>query len=122
MSYKSKLIMAIASWQYSLVPEKYMADKVIYNVLESVIDIINDQEEVVWIPCSEQMPEDDAAVLITVNGRYNNIIFENAILLGSYYKGDKPEWEINGFENWTDPQVIAWMELPEPYKEEKDGK
>ena len=73
-----------------------------------------------WIPVTERMPENSEEVLITyiVNGNKNKRYTEMA----TYYDGD------NGF--WASPwdeyrvagtriDVIAWMPLPEPYKEDE---
>lgn len=72
-----------------------------------------------WIPVSERLPEDpDESVLITVNGTYKNITFEDAIMLAVY---DKDEgWIIDGYQYWLTAQVTAWIPLPEPYKEQND--
>lgn len=70
-----------------------------------------------WIPVSERTPVDpDESVLITVNGTYKNITFEDAIMMAVY---DKDEgWIIDGYEYWLTAQVTAWQPLPEPYREE----
>lgn len=70
-----------------------------------------------WIPVSERLPEDhDESVLITVNGTYKNITFEDAIMLAVY---DKVEgWILEAYPDWLEPNVTAWIELPEPYKED----
>lgn len=59
------------------------------------------QPEQRWIPCSERLPEELVESLITSEGGYVDI---SRIVHG--------EWEYDG-------NVIAWMPLPEPYKEEK---
>ena len=70
------------------------------DAINRVIDLPSAQQ---WIPCSERMPEE----------------------IGSY-----PVWTAPGFGNhfstsywdgkeWT-LRVVAWMPLPEPYKEETD--
>ena len=83
-----------------------------------IIDTIKRQPKVVeWIPVSERTPVDpDESVLITVNGTYKNITFEDAIMMAVY---DKDEgWIIDGYEYWLAAQVTAWRLLPEPYKGE----
>ena len=85
-----------------------------------IIDIINRQPKVgEWIPVSERPPEDpDESVLITVNGIYKNITFEDAVMLAVY---DKDEgWIIDGYQYWLTAQVTAWQPLPEPYKGESE--
>ena len=69
-----------------------------------------------WILCSERLPEYDNEVLVTVSGKLNNITFDNAIEIGFYCVIDG--WIINGYLDWTTPEVTAWMELPESYKGE----
>ena len=61
-----------------------------------------------WIPCSERLPEDDRKVLIC---RKNGSVGE-----GRYYSiiGEWSRWDINDLKD-----VVAWMPLPEPYKEER---
>lgn len=71
-----------------------------------------------WIPVSERLPENVCGVLVTVNGKHNNITFENALEIAEY---DNIEgWIIEGYLDWLDPDVTAWMPLPEPYKESKE--
>lgn len=81
------------------------------------IDAIQKQATSEWIPVSEKLPEDaDELVLITVNGTYKNIIFEDAVMLATY---DEDEgWIIEGYQYWLTAQVTAWRALPEPYKGE----
>lgn len=70
-----------------------------------------------WIPVAEGLPdpEEDGDVLVTVNGHYGNVTFENSIELGDYYCDG--EWKIRKFENWQNPEVLAWMPLPTEYDE-----
>lgn len=67
-----------------------------------------------WIPASERLPEEDKLVLITVNGKYNNKI----LTLGYYSSIDG--WALEAYPKWLEPNVTAWMPLPEPYKEENE--
>ncbi len=73
-----------------------------------------------WIPVKERLPENDDFVLVTVSGIYNHLTFSNVIELASYSKQEG--WMINGYLEWEDPGVIAWMPLPEAYKEDEDDK
>lgn len=68
-----------------------------------------------WIPVKERLPEDKTYVLVTiaVRGRqphsrsswYQTGAFHNDN--GDYWRADEPE-------------VVAWMPLPEPYKAESE--
>ena len=71
-----------------------------------------------WIPCSERLPEEPFGCLVTVywedpySGEYYQIYHETV-----GYDGEG--W--NNADGWTLPyEVIAWMPLPEPYKEGVD--
>ena len=64
-----------------------------------------------WIPCSERLPKEDAYYLVTLG-------------YGSYEDGRDIEMIplVDGDWDWSPiEQVIAWMPLPEPYKEGKNG-
>ena len=71
-----------------------------------------------WIPVEERLPEEDTIVLLTVSGLYSCITFSDAIELGNLCSDG--EWFIEGYPDWDDPDVTAWMPLPEPYR--KEGK
>lgn len=67
-----------------------------------------------WIPVTEKLPENGCGVLVTVNGKHNNIIFVNALEIAEYRNTEG--WIIEGYLDWLDPDVTAWQPLPEPYK------
>lgn len=62
-----------------------------------------------WIPVSERLPDYEEEVLIT-NGKY--VTIDERYFLENTEDGEAYTWDING---WAD--VVAWMPLPEPYKE-----
>ena len=72
------------------------------------------REQTSWIPVSERLPEENGFYLVTYDGE---ICGENEPFTGL------AEYE-NG--KWVDDEedyqcVLAWMPLPEPYKEESEG-
>lgn len=71
-----------------------------------------------WIPVKERLPKEDDFVLVTVNGIYNHITFSDAIELGELCSDGT--WFIDGYPDWNNPNVVAWMPLPEPYQEEEN--
>ena len=72
-----------------------------------------------WIPVEERLPEEDTIVLLTVSGLYSCITFSDAIELGNLCSDGS--WFIEGYPDWDDPNVTAWMPLPEPYRKEEKG-
>ena len=83
---------------------------------KNVFEIIKTQPQVSgWTPVAERLPEKGCGVLVTVNGKHDNIIFVNALEIAEYRNTEG--WIIEGYLDWLDPNVIAWQPLPEPYKE-----
>jgi len=58
-----------------------------------------------WVPVKERLPEKETYVIAC---------FEDGFITGVEF-GEDGEWEL-----WQDSgDVVAWMPLPEPYKEER---
>lgn len=74
------------------------------------------QNQPVWIPVSERLPEEG-------NGYYpiNMVTFDTGEVCIGVYRHDNKEWWTRTNEGktlyGTDHVVIAWMPLPEPYRE-----
>ena len=71
-----------------------------------------------WIPVSEKLPNELERVLITVC--YSNDRKDKVIQVGSVYTdrfGDLV-WNYTEEYGFCKSKVLAWMPLPEPYKEE----
>ena len=63
------------------------------------------QPEQRWIPCSERLPENRLYVLVTYKYEYG--LIDHGI---TWYGQAEEKWN-------TSREVIAWMPLPEPYRE-----
>ena len=76
------------------------------------------QPERQWIPCSERLPEDYTNVLVWLEyfryGDYNCLYQTYGI---GDYSTKYDSWMINHETGWHKLRVIAWMPLPESYKE-----
>ena len=59
-----------------------------------------------WIPVEEKLPNDARQVLVTIY--WGNNDYE--VSVAEY-------WDLDG---WGDLNVIAWQELPKPYKEKEN--
>ena len=91
------------------------------DYLESAIDVLADlpsaQPEQRWIPCSERLPENPINVLCCRTNNSIAIMHFNPILTTRYPKGFSIT-DSDGFSWRQDNVVIAWMPLPEVYREE----
>lgn len=84
----------------------------IYPWYEGFIDALCDVEDLIksqpkvgeWIPCSERMPDDNGKYLVTTS--------KGEVKLDFYFTFK----DGGSFDDW---RTIAWMPLPEPYREEE---
>lgn len=105
--------------KYGFPYESVVQDEV-WNALDElstnkfVMKIVNEIAEEYnngWIPCSERLPEGI--------GRYYIVSVKSAVSEVSY---SRPAlYEKDGFCTKIDEEVIAWQQLPEPYKEGNDN-
>lgn len=104
--------------------------KVIQDMIEQLqADLEQDEKENGWIPVSEGLPEDEKECLVTLEKVYGTP--EKLYGIANYLKfGDTGYWNERkyGYLEWDKYsdghggtkmyKVIAWMPLPEPYKED----
>lgn len=80
------------------------------------INLVVGRKKCKWIPCSDMLPDDEEKmVLVQVSGKYENITFEDALEIASY--SQKEGWILEAYPEFEGAHPIAWMPLPEPYKE-----
>ena len=83
------------------------------SVLRSVCEKVWEQPKACeWIPVAEQLPENFTSVLLTAK------MPEDVECL--VYTGGRAgtDFTLDGVINSEEYEVIAWMPLPEPYREE----
>jgi hypothetical protein len=96
------------------------------KAVDIAIKVLSAQPEQRWIPCSERLPEENGRYLVTrglkaCDSLWNRVYILNySDLMG--LKKEKIWWSGNvgksDFERHDN--VLAWMPLPEPYKESED--
>ena len=101
-----------------------------YTFLEAIEEMINRQPQIVtdtnvgskWIPCSERLPPIDMSY---PNAKDYLVYYEHGYYdVASYSNIDRFWHEHTTEPHWICEQyckVVAWMPLPEPYKEDMRG-
>ena len=102
--------MTIAEAKKIIKSECYIADllnldrtQMVNTALDTVIEAA---EGTRWIPCSERLPDMHDEVLVTARGEVS--------IAWLYVDG---KWRSNDMPQPMFKDIIAWMPLPEPYKE-----
>lgn len=95
----------------------HIADEAFVDCMQIINELPSAQPA--WIPCSERMPEYPFGCLVTVWDT-NPITMDEFENILPYFVGwDGDQW--NDSEGDQCPfEVIAWMPLPEPFKEDRD--
>ena len=84
------------------------------------------QQEQRWIPCSERLPEEKDAGILKKLGTSKRSEY---VLATVEVKGERMtvtvctydgEWDWNMKYAFPDYKIIAWMPLPEPYRERRE--
>ena len=103
---------------------KYVFESAINTIRGNLRNAPTVEPESHWIPCSERMPEEiDAGILkkLGTEKRSEYVLTtvevkgERMTVTACTYDG---AWDWNMKYAFPDFKVIAWMPLPEPYKEE----
>ena len=95
----------------------------IYEEHKMILELL---EQKTWIPVSERLPEEYGEYLITwKNPKYPKTYIgvcecEITDVYDHEHNRFEVEWLFDGYITtaYPDSKVIAWMPLPEPYKEE----
>lgn len=66
-----------------------------------------------WILPETKLPESGDSVLVTVSGHFGGMVFQDALGLAVY--DPVVGWIVDGYPEWEEPEVKAWMHLPEAY-------
>ena len=85
---------------------------IIMNAINKIVDELEKQPK--WIPCSERLPERDENVLTY----HRNESFDYQYV--SWIDDYSGKWA--GFIGNLSDEVLAWMPLPEEYKDEEGSK
>lgn len=105
------------------VRDKYVAVSKIRSAYDSG-SVLDEQTAVKsqpqWIPCSERLPEEKTDVLLAfknnmVVGFWEDILNDGSVV---WYANSGDGWLTQAEADYNDGIPLAWMSLPEPYKEE----
>ena len=81
--------------------------------VEVVVQNIKDMPTVDrWIPCSERLPEKNGQYLVVADCGISEKVYRQIV---KYWDGEGQKWMPNNYAPST--HFVAWMPLPEPYKD-----
>lgn len=86
-------------------------DEALYDVLNIIQELPIEDE---WIPVEERMPDYMQDVLVTYIGRDDGLHYcDDAAYFDS---SNRWVWSSPSNFKYVEPEIIAWMPLPEPYQ------
>ena len=115
---EKKLVSDIKEYFRKHIDDETMDVDDVLNVNKDICGIIKSQPNVAvtdtnvgckWITCSERMPEENTEVLIARKKNKHEINIGYRIKVGGWYD--------QCYNRFVD-DVLAWMPLPEPYRED----
>lgn len=92
-----------------------------FAIVKKAIEKLKVETE--WIPCSEQLPEDEYVLI----SKKPSMLSGNKWCVGigirmADPRSGKIQWRDSGFDVIQDDKVLAWMPRPIPYKTESEIK
>lgn len=72
-----------------------------------------------WIPCSERLPDKYMECLVTVNKKHPTHGFTDVFVVEDTYFECEGEFDWQSKFEGMDWNIVAWMELPKPFKEDE---
>ena len=122
-----KITIDISDYEYEWINNAYNIPEELRVLIAE--RIINGSFKDKWIPCSVAMPEKygEYQITWTTSVSKNRLIGAAEYDLSMEYDHDnnrfKGEWILDEYiKAYPDVKVIAWRELPEPYRGEQDAK
>lgn len=86
---------------------------------QTILNLPSAEPEHRWIPVTERLPEDEYVLVSKIPTKISGDKWSVAIAIRTADpRSKKIQWRDSGFGVIQDDKVLAWMPLPEPYKEE----
>ena len=115
--YRQAAINALENTECELLPEEWD------DLTDAIMNVPSAQPEQQWIPCSERMPDEKDAGILKKLGIEKRSEYVLATVEVKSERMTVTACTYDGMWNWDmkyafpDFKVLAWMSLPEPYKE-----
>ena len=84
-----------------------------FNAFAVYVNTLPTVEAPTWIPCSEGLPNEMGTVIVTLLDEYGEYDVEEEWWTGDMF--------LNFGESSSGYKVLAWMPIPEPYKQDVGG-